>query len=92
MSPQLTERERNLWQRKVGLLLTLIEGHGNVELMDRAVALVNASLATGHDDGSDRARVAKADAEAILNAAIVAGLVSLPPSTTKTKKSRRSKP
>jgi len=73
-APQHVEAERNRWQGKVGVLLTLIEALGSQALIDAAIRAVNTSPYTGHVD-EPYADIASLTVQQTLLTACEAGLV-----------------
>jgi hypothetical protein len=67
--------DRNAWQRSVGLLLSLIEDHGDPALVSAAVRIVNTSPFTGGRADEPRADVARMNVEHTIAQAIAAGRV-----------------
>lgn len=73
-SPQTVEADRNNWQRRLGVLLTLIETWGDGELVERAYRIVNTNPRSGsiEDPYADIARlVVRQTLEAALEAGVV---------------------
>lgn len=75
MSDQDLAFDRDRWQRSVGVLLTLIEDHGDEALTAVAFRVVNTNPYTGAPSGDSRADVARMNVENVLEQALAAGLV-----------------
>ena len=67
--------DRNSWQRAVGVLLTLIEAHGDHALVTAAVRIINTNPHTGSLSSEPRADIARMNVETTIAQAIAAGIV-----------------
>ena len=74
MDAQQLEFDRNHWQRKVGVLLALIDKHGDEQLAETARKAVNTNWHTG-SQGEPVADIAKMTVDRTLQTAVEAGLV-----------------